>query len=162
MMTDFKTYNGELDDVDPVAFGEKLFLDGKALNDDTDPTYYFYARGNEDDFLEAFREKMESAWYQARARANREAYFKALPDFQARIPEVGSSVFIEFPGNPGKYFPCMIEYVPPERDQIVIRFEKKGGEYHGSLRVVGYEYPGQFPTFYNEPPDSAAPQTGDK
>lgn len=114
MRIDFKPYNGELENVDPVAYGEKLYLEGKSLNDDTDPTYCFYIRGDDDcDFLEAFRQKMERAWYQARARSDREAYLKALPDFQVKIPEVGSKVFIEYPGNPGKYFPCIIEYVPP-------------------------------------------------
>lgn len=146
----FKQYDGSLDHLNPVQIGEDLFNKGEPIDDDNDPTYPFY--NDDNDFLEVFRSKMLKAWYKARENANLNAFKAQLPAFQAQLPEVGETRFIEYPSNPGNYYECVIEYIPPERDQVLIRYEKTTDEGRSNLHLVGYVYPGKFPILHKDDP----------
>lgn len=159
-----KTYSGELDHIDPFEFGAQLHRDGKSTQDN-DPTDEFYG-GNDDDpvwdFLNTFWENMNTGWRREDNRVRKERFLAQLPDFQANIPEVGEVVFVERPNSQGKYTKCRIEYVPPEKDAVLIRnLEEGAARAYGQspISLVAYENPGRFPRFYKEIP---AGQTGER
>lgn len=153
-----KPYQGELDNIDPVALGTELCQKGLPFDDHNDPTYPFYLHDSVADFLIAFHDAMEKAYYKEQRRLSKEKHLAAIPAFQVGIPTVGTSVFIEFPGNPGNYFPCSIEFVPVERTQVLIRMldVDPNDLTKPPLRLVGYEYPGKFPRFLTKAEVDAA------
>lgn len=151
-----KPYNGELKDVDPDAFGLALRTANKSYaEDENDPTDAFYCTTDEDaDFFEQFRARVECAWRKEDNRLREIEYKKQLVDFKKSLPAVGAPVFIEHPNNNGTCFPCVIEYIPPERDNVLIRYTEKSGTYgQSNLSLVGYSYPGAFVAFYEAVPE---------
>lgn len=147
-------YAGQLDNVDPVAFGAQLFHDGKTPHDN-DPTDCYLLDDPHTDFLMEFFRKMEVGWYRARKEQGRQAFLAQLSPFQANLPDVGKPVWVEFPNVQGVFHACVIEFIPPERDQALIRMLDNNKTEHpeqSPLRLVGYEYPGRFPVFYTQNP----------
>lgn len=145
-------YTNQLDGVDPIALGEQLYREGKTV-DEVDPTAPYLMEDHNADFLHEFYRKVDVGWYRARNAHNHQQFLAQLPAFQAAIPAVGEEVYITFPNVPDKQHRCRIEFIPPERDQVLIRlFETKKSGYpeQSALRLVGYEYPGRFPTFSAE------------
>lgn len=148
-------YNGELDNIDPFEYGAQLYRDGKRCNSyENDITDKY--RGEKDDdprwqFLENFRDLVEKGWLTERKKRDKEKYLSQLPTFKKSIPEVGSEVYIEHPNSEGERHHCRIEFVTPERDNVLIRYLDDTGSYGQSrVAVVGYAYPGKFVTFHSE------------
>ena len=150
-----KEYNGELDNVDPEAFGLTLRVAGKSYTDDeNDPTEGFYwATDDHLAFFEKFQKGVSRGWHKEDNRLREIEYKRQLPAFQDNIPEIGVEVFVEHPNNKGEYFACVVEYIPPERDNVVVRYADKKGAYgQSNLSVLGYSYPGAFPVFHRQVP----------
>lgn len=150
-------YNGELDNVDPFDYGVKLCKEGKSYTDDeNDPTENFIG-GSDDDpvwsFLWEFRDKMEKGWHSEAKRLRKVRYLEQLPAFQESLPEVGQVVYMEYPNNEGSNIKVKIEFIPPERHMVLVRY-LDGRDVFGQprLSVVSYEHPGRFVRFYKEPP----------
>lgn len=161
-----KRYAGELDHIDPFELGAQLHREGKRCRDN-DPTEGLYG-GKDDDpvweFLNTFRENMNIGWRREDNRFRKERFLAQLPDFQANIPEVGEVVFIERPNSQGKYTKCRIEYVPPEKDAVLIRNLEEGATRaygQSPISLVAYDYPGRFPRFYKEIPAGPTGEDGE-
>lgn len=150
-----KKYNGELNHIDPIELGSQLFLKGKKIDHETDPTEQFYSNGIEkdDEFLYSFTKKMWQGWHKERDAAFDKKYLKQLPDFQKSIPPIGSEVYVQFPNNDDEYPYCRIEYISEDRSEVLIRYLKNKKTLRGSnLSIVGYGYPGEFVKFYAKTP----------
>lgn len=156
-----KIYQGELDNIDPLQLGTELCQKGLPFDDNNDPTYPFYLNDDVADFLIDFHERMEKAYYKEQRRIAKEKHLAAIPAFQANMPALGASVFIEFPNNQGIFYPCLIEYIPTERTEVLIRLLDVDPKdlTQSALRLVGYEYPGRFPRFLSKEEVDAMPKT---
>lgn len=144
-----KKYNHELDHENPSLLGKALCRSGKAWSDETDPTYeYEYT-----DFLIAFRDAMEKAYYRERDVMKKEAHIAAVPAFIASLPPVGTHVWVEFPNNPEQRFPCVIEFIGKSGTHVLIRLTNidELDPTSSPYRLLGYEYPGRFPVFHKDP-----------
>lgn len=147
---EFKHYEGELTNIDPIKYGEMLFTTGKTLCNETDPTFRFFANSEEDEaFLEDFYGKIERGYAKAKRQNEEIEYQKALTEFQKSVPAVGTRVWVEYPGSPGRYFEGDVVYLPDDRSAAVVKFadEKRHG-----LGIVEYAYPGAYPTIHSEKP----------
>jgi len=149
-------YNGELDKVDPVALGVNLRTEDKSYCDrEHDPTDNFYGADDEaEKFLHQFFKDIEKGWRREDRRLAKIKYLKQLPAFQQSLPKLGELVFIEFPSNKGRCFPCVVEYIPPERDKVLVRLTDGDASYgQSNLRLEGYDYPGEFIKLHREAPE---------
>lgn len=148
-------YTGQLDNIDPFALGAQLFHEGKSV-DTHDPTAPYSLEGEHADFLMTFYDNVDKGWYRAKREHGLAEFTRQLPAFQAAIPAVGQHAFVSWPAAPDVYYACIIEYVPPERDKVLVRMLDGNTEYPGQspLRLIDYGYPGAFPTFSLTPPDT--------
>jgi hypothetical protein len=156
-MNKLKKYEGELDNVDPFNYGIELReKEQSCYEEEYDPTDRLIG-GRDDDpvweFLNRFREQMIKGWYSEDRKLKKEQYFSQLPAFKENIPELNQECYIETPNNVGVYHKVRVEFIPVERDNVVVRYLESDAEYSQSkINVVGYSYPGKFVKFYNEIP----------
>lgn len=159
MSLNLKVYEGELDDVDAIARGVSLRQEGKSAYDhEHDITSRFYSKPKDestDKFLSDFYDNVIRGWHREDQRLAKEKYLAQLPAFQASLPDVGDDVYVEHTNNKGEYFFCRIEYITPEKDNVVIRYLDKPACYDQSnVTLVGYGFPGEFVKFHKEKPSS--------
>lgn len=145
-------YNGELSNLDPYQLGKDLFSKNEEITDKNDPTQAFCG-GKDDspiwDVLNDFRDKMTKGWLAARHQEHTRRYKEQLAPFKQSIPKTGKIVLIEFPCNLGKRFKVRVEFVPEERDNVLVRFLDETNAYgQTKLMVVGYGAPGAFVKFF--------------
>lgn len=151
-------YEGELDNIDPVELGAKYFHEGIELNWKLDPTTNFHLKNDIDyeknsAFFFSFASNMEKGWFRERNIEDHKIYKESLPDFKDTIPEVGSIVYVEHATNKGTYFRCRIEFIPEERDNVVIRYLDSNMMFgQTKIAVVGYQKRGVFVKFHTTVP----------
>lgn len=153
----FKVYEGELANVDAIAYGVSLRKEGKSAYDsENDLTRLFYSAPDDDmsgKFLRDFYELTLKGWQREEQRLAKEHYLAQLPAFQASLPSVGDELYVEHTSNKGKYFACRIEYITPEKDNVLIRYIGQSAAYgQSNVTLVGYGYPGEFVSFHKEEP----------
>lgn len=122
-----KKYNGELDHIDPVKLGREIRKNGGVLNNLSEiPSEQYIGQNDEDrDFLFNWHESVFKGWRLERDDNREILYKEALSEFKKVAPSIGDTLYLEHPNNLGKHFKCMIEFVSPEKDAILVRYIDK-------------------------------------
>lgn len=158
MRQKLKAYEGELNNVDAIEYGVSLRSENKSTYDrEHDLTSRFYSKPHDtkiDAFLSEFYDNMIRGWNREDQRLAKEKYLAQLPEFQASLPLLGDNVYVEHTSNKGEYFFCRIEYVTPEKDNVLIRYLDKPAAYgQSNVTLVGYDFPGEFVKFHKDKPE---------
>lgn len=137
-------YTGQLENVDAFNYGVRLRKEEKSCFDfDNNPVNsYFSFNGDDIDFLDKWSEEMIRGWRKQDNIISKERFQRLLLEFKKVIPQVGDVVYVEHPNNLRTYYKCLVEFVPPEQDQLLVRYldDKDLGYGQSKLALLCYSY----------------------
>ena len=159
-----RPYDGSLDSIDPVAYGTGhaahfFHSDAKCIRsalEECDLTYWFHGKYGPDgheqrEFLNKWAIDAENAWYKEHKRLRKIDWEEKVKAFTEQDIIIGQKYFLEYDSNQGKYWPCEVVYISPNKEGVAFLWVDRDESDNGQLGCVGRQE--GLATFHKERPD---------